>query len=89
MGMKTGTHGTQTTISLQHAEQMIPVMQEQMTKDILLEMEHRGLEPLSPPKTRVEDAFWTDDETGKTFHVKHLFCWCDYKLEVTNGRTEG
>jgi hypothetical protein len=86
---KTGTYGKQVIVTLQHAEELIPIMQQQTPKDMILEMKRKGLEPVSSPKTRVEDAFWVDEETGVTHPIKYFFCWCDYRLGITDGRTEG
>jgi hypothetical protein len=86
---KTGTYGKHLIVTLPQAEELIPIMQQQMPKDMLLDMEHKGLEPVSSPKTRVEDAFWVDEETGVTHPIKYFFCWCDYRLGIADGRTEG
>lgn len=74
-----GTMFQEMDVTLQHAEQFVPIFQQQMSKDMLLELERRGLQPLGAPMTTVRDVFFTDDATGELYLVKRISCSCRYE----------
>jgi hypothetical protein len=77
--VKQGTMFQEMDVTLQHAEQFVPIFQQQMSRDMLIELERRGLQPVGVPATSVEDVFFTDDETGELSLLKRISCSCRYE----------
>jgi hypothetical protein len=79
VAVKQGTFAQETFVTLQNAEHLIPILGQQMPKDMLLELERKNLKPIGSPTIRVEDIFFFNDETGETSLVKRISCLCRYE----------
>jgi len=75
--MRTRTFGLSADISSAEADELVPIISEQMSRLILNDVRIGGMIPLSEPSVRVEDVSWVDDETGEHYEFKRVICRCE------------